>query len=65
MTGVQTCALPISLGEEVAVGVLLTVGRYVAHAVVSNTLELRPPVEGVLPPADAAVVPSDAGAGAP
>jgi alkylhydroperoxidase family enzyme len=36
------------LGEETAVGVLLTVGRYVAHAVVSNTLELRAPVERVV-----------------
>lgn len=36
------------LGEEHAVGVLLTVGRYVAHAVVSNTLELRAPVPSVL-----------------
>lgn len=36
------------LGEEIAVGVLLTVGRYVAHAVVSNTLELRAPVPSVL-----------------
>ncbi|MDA8312235.1 MAG: carboxymuconolactone decarboxylase family protein [Actinomycetota bacterium] len=39
------------LGEEAAVGVLLTVGRYVAHALVANTLELVAPVEGVLPPA--------------
>lgn len=37
------------LGEERAVGVLLTVGRYVAHAAIANTLELAPPVEGVLP----------------
>lgn len=37
-----------ALGEERAVGVLLTVGRYVAHAVIANTLELAPPVEGVL-----------------
>ncbi|MGH9095100.1 MAG: hypothetical protein ACRDXE_08060, partial [Acidimicrobiales bacterium] len=36
------------LGEEYAVGVLLTVGRYVAHAVVSNTLELQAPVAGVV-----------------
>lgn len=36
------------LGEETAVGVLLTVGRYVAHAVVSNTLELAAPVAGVV-----------------
>ncbi len=36
------------LGEERAVGVLLTVGRYIAHAVVSNTLELRAPVPSVL-----------------
>lgn len=36
------------LGEEHAVGVLLTVGRYVAHAVISNTLELRAPVAGVV-----------------
>ncbi|MGH9108471.1 MAG: hypothetical protein ACRDY3_03225 [Acidimicrobiales bacterium] len=36
------------LGEADAVGVLLTVGRYVAHAVVSNTLELAAPVEGVV-----------------
>lgn len=35
------------VGEVTAVGVLLTVGRYVAHAVVSNTLELKAPVEGV------------------
>ncbi|MGH9114391.1 MAG: hypothetical protein ACRDWW_01035, partial [Acidimicrobiales bacterium] len=39
------------LGEDTAVGVLLTVGRYVAHAVVANTLELRPPVASVLPAA--------------
>ena len=36
------------LGEERAVGVLLTIGRYVAHAVVSNTLELEAPVRGVV-----------------
>ncbi|HWG64926.1 MAG TPA: carboxymuconolactone decarboxylase family protein [Streptosporangiaceae bacterium] len=36
------------LGEEYAVGILLTVGRYVAHAVVSNTLELSAPVAGVV-----------------
>lgn len=35
------------LGEDEAVAVLLTVGRYVAHAVVSNALELRPPVESL------------------
>lgn len=39
------------LGEETAVGVLLTVGRYVAHAVISNTLELRAPVAKVMGPA--------------
>lgn len=39
------------LGEAHAVGVLLTVGRYVAHAVIANTLELAAPVEGVLGPA--------------
>lgn len=44
------------LGEERAVGVLLTVGRYVAHAVVANTLELAAPVEGVLPARDPAPV---------
>lgn len=37
------------LGEERAVGVLLTVGRYVAHAAVANTLELAAPVDGVVP----------------
>lgn len=42
------------LGEEHAVGVLLTVGRYVAHAVVANSLELAPPVDGVLPDPDPA-----------
>ncbi len=36
------------MGEQAAVGVLLTVGRYVAHAVVSNTLELKAPVPSVL-----------------
>lgn len=36
------------LGERDAVAVLLTVGRYVAHAVVSNTLELTAPVAGVV-----------------
>ncbi len=36
------------LGEEQAVGVLLTVGRYVAHAVIANTLELKAPVERVV-----------------
>lgn len=36
------------LGEERAVGVLLTVGRYVAHAAVANTLELAAPVDGVV-----------------
>jgi alkylhydroperoxidase family enzyme len=35
------------LGEEFAVGVLLTVGRYVAHSVMSNTLGLRAPVGGM------------------
>jgi len=43
------------LGEQDAVGVLLTVGRYVAHAVVANTLELAAPVDGVLPPDPAPV----------
>lgn len=38
-----------ALGEEHAVAVLLTIGRYVAHAVIANTLELAPPVDGVLP----------------
>lgn len=36
------------LGEDTAVAVLLTVGRYVAHAVVANTLELVAPVAGVV-----------------
>ncbi len=36
------------VGEDHAVGILLTVGRYVAHAVIANTLELAAPVEGVL-----------------
>lgn len=36
------------LGEETAVGVLLTVGRYVAHAVIANTLELKAPVARVV-----------------
>ena len=36
------------LGEEHAVGVLLTVGRYIAHAVISNTLELKAPVASVV-----------------
>lgn len=34
------------LGEETAVGVLLLVGRYVAHAHVANALELTSPVAG-------------------
>jgi len=37
------------VGEAPAVGVLLTVGRYVAHAVVANTLGLQPPVPFVVP----------------
>jgi alkylhydroperoxidase family enzyme len=37
------------LGEARAVGVLLTVGRYVAHGAIANTLELAAPVDGVLP----------------
>lgn len=36
------------LGERVAVGLLLLVGRYAAHAAVSNCLELRAPVPFVL-----------------
>jgi ornithine cyclodeaminase len=36
------------LGESQAVAALLLVGRYAAHAVVSNTLELRAPVPSVL-----------------
>lgn len=36
------------VGESVAVGVLLTIGRYVAHAVVANTLDLAPPVPFVV-----------------
>ena len=35
------------LGEDAAIGVLLFIGRYVAHAVVSNTLELEPPVPSI------------------
>ena len=46
------------LGEDQAVGVLLTVGRYVAHAVVSNTLELRAPVPSVISAAEEAPAPS-------
>ncbi len=38
------------LGEQQAVAVLLTVGRYVAHAVVSNTLQLRAPVAPIVSP---------------
>lgn len=45
----QLSHLVALLGEDQAVGVLLTVARYVAHAVVSNTLELESPVEGVVP----------------
>jgi alkylhydroperoxidase family enzyme len=33
------------LGPEAAVAVLLTVGRYAAHALIANVLGLRPPVE--------------------
>ena len=35
------------LGEESAIAVLLFISRYVAHAVVSNTLELEPPVPSI------------------
>jgi alkylhydroperoxidase family enzyme len=38
------------LGEEHAVGVLFTVGRYIAHAAISNTLQLKAPVTGVARP---------------
>jgi alkylhydroperoxidase family enzyme len=38
------------LGQEYAVGVLLTIGRYIAHAAISNTLQLKAPVTGVVGP---------------
>lgn len=40
--------LVAAAGEATAVGVLLTVGRYVAHALVANTLGLQPPVPFVI-----------------
>jgi alkylhydroperoxidase family enzyme len=42
-----------AVGEEHAVGLLLTLGRYVAHAVIANTLDLAAPVQGVLADAPA------------
>ncbi len=35
------------VGAEVAVGVLLVVGRYLAHAAFVNALEIRPPVPSI------------------
>ena len=35
------------LGAELAVGVLLVIGRYVAHAAFVNALEIRPPVPSI------------------
>jgi len=43
----RVAATTEALGPELTVGLLLVVGRYVAHAVVSNSLELRPPVPSV------------------
>ena len=34
-------------GAERAVGVLLVIGRYVAHAAFVNALEIRPPVPSI------------------
>jgi len=44
----QITALRESADDGTVVAVLLLVGRYVAHAVVSNALGLRPPVPPVL-----------------
>ena len=35
------------VGAELAVGVLLVIGRYVAHAAFVNALEIRPPVPSI------------------
>lgn len=40
--------LVVVVGQEVAIGVLLLVGRYQAHAVVVNALGLAPPVPSPL-----------------
>ena len=42
--GAPFAALVDLLGHEAAVGVLLTIGRYAAHALVANVLELEAPV---------------------
>ena len=36
------------LGQEKTVAVLMTVGRYLAHSAISNTLDLAPPVSSPL-----------------
>jgi hypothetical protein len=37
-----------AIGHEQAVGVLLLIGRYVMHALISNCLALKPPVASPL-----------------
>lgn len=39
--------LVAAIGPEQAVGVLWLIGRTVTHALISNTLELEPPVESI------------------
>lgn len=44
---VEREALVAAIGAEQAVGVLWLIGRTVTHALISNTLELEPPVESI------------------
>lgn len=40
-------AVIAALGEEGAIAVLMVIGRYVVHALIVNTLQLRPPVASI------------------
>jgi alkylhydroperoxidase family enzyme len=46
-TGPDLDAVVAAIGPEQAVAVLMLVGRYVAHALVVNSLELAPPVSSI------------------
>jgi len=40
-------ALVASVGPEVAVGIMMVLGRYVTHAIIVNSLDLVPPVPSI------------------
>jgi alkylhydroperoxidase family enzyme len=47
-------ALATELGDAGAMAVLMVIGRYAMHALIVNTLALRPPVASIFEPAPAA-----------